>query len=525
MIHVLGCIFGQHDLRLVVLAAGLCVLACTTALTMINRARAARDAGSADPGRSRLLWLGGAGAVAGCGIWATHFVAMLAYRSGLPMTFDTGLTGLSVLIAMTLCGVGFAQAFRKNGGALGGALVGLAISAMHYAGMAAVILPAREVWDHAYVAASLVIGIVLSALSLHVAMRRGTHHYAIAAGLFALAILGMHFTAMSAVTFIPDGSRELAHHVMDPFALAIIVAASGAFILGQGLIVALVDRYLGTRAQDEASRMRNHIAELEATQKKLKKASSDLTVALGVAAEASQAKSSFLASMSHELRTPLNAIIGFSDTMVMEVFGPLSDRYKSYAGDIRHSGEHLLSLINDVLDLSRLDAGHAELREEDFDIAELAAECLRMMMGQSEKAHIALIVDVEQGLPWLHADKRRIKQILINLMSNALKFTPAGGQVRVTCRRTPGGLALAVADSGIGIAPENISKVLERFGMVDGPMQKSHQGTGLGLPLSRQLAQLHGGELTLDSMVDVGTTATVTLPASRLVPAPAVVAA
>ena len=111
---------------------------------------------------------------------------------------------------------------------------------MHYAGMAAVILPAREVWDHAYVAASLVIGIVLSALSLHVAMRRGTHHYAIAAGLFALAILGMHFTAMSAVTFIPDGSRELAHHVMDPFALAIIVAASGAFILGQGLIVALV---------------------------------------------------------------------------------------------------------------------------------------------------------------------------------------------------------------------------------------------------------------------------------------------
>ena len=235
----------------------------------------------------------------------------------------------------------------------------------------------------------------------------------------------------------------------------------------------------------------------------------------------SRSKSAFLATMSHELRTPLNAIIGFSDTMVMEVFGPLSERYKSYAGDIHQSGTHLLSLINDVLDLSRLDAGHADLQEENFDIAELVAESLRMVMGQSEKAQIALTVDVEQGLPWLHADRRRIKQILINLLSNALKFTPAGGQVRVSCRRTPGGLALAVADSGIGIAPENIARVLERFGMVDNPMQKSHQGTGLGLPLSRQLAQLHGGELTLDSTVDVGTTVTVTLPASRLVPAAA----
>ena len=515
MIHVLGCIYGQHDLRLVAVAMALCVLACATALTMIARARAA------EPGRASVLWLVGAGAVAGCGIWATHFVAMLAYRSGLPMRFDAGLTGLSALIAMTLCGIGFSQAFGKSGGALGGALVGLAISAMHYAGMAAVVLPARQLWNLDYVAASLLIGVTLSALSLHVAMRRAAHHYAIAAGLFALAILGMHFTAMSAVTFIADGSRELAHHVMDPFALAIVVAASAAFIVGQGLIVALVDRYLGTRAQEEAARVQAHIAALEATQQKLKKTSRDLMTALNVAAEASQAKSAFLASMSHELRTPLNAIIGFSDTMVMEVFGPLSERYKSYAGDIHQSGTHLLSLINDVLDLSRLDAGHADLQEENFDIAELVAESLRMVMGQSEKAQIALTVDVEQGLPWLHADRRRIKQILINLLSNALKFTPAGGQVRVSCRRTPGGLALAVADSGIGIAPQNIARVLERFGMVDNPMQKSHQGTGLGLPLSRQLAQLHGGELTLDSTVDVGTTVTVTLPASRLVPAAA----
>jgi signal transduction histidine kinase len=519
MIHVLGCIFQQHDMRLVVLAVGLCILACATALTMIARARAA------GAGRTRLLWLAGAGAVAGCGIWATHFVAMLAYQSGLPLQFQAGLTVLSAAIAMTLCGAGFALAVSPGGGALGGAVAGIAISAMHYAGIAALDVPARAVWDERYVTASLLMGVSLSALAMHVAMGRSRHHYALAVGMLSLAITGMHFTAMSAVTFLPDSRHVVALHAMDPFALAIVVAAAAVFIVAQGLIVALFDRHLAALARGEAARMRHHIAELEVTQGKLKKTSRDLVAALNVAAEASQAKSSFLASMSHELRTPLNAIIGFSDTMVMEIFGPLSDRYKSYAGDIRQSGEHLLSLINDVLDLSRLDAGQGELHEEAFDLGEMVDESLRMMAGEAQKAKITLTADVEPSLPRLNADRRRIKQILINLVSNALKFTPEDGRVAVTCRRTPDGLGLAVSDSGIGIAPEDIPKVMERFGQVDSPQQRKHTGTGLGLPLSRQLAQLHGGDLTLESTVNVGTTVTVTLPAGRLAPAAAVAAA
>jgi signal transduction histidine kinase len=519
MIHVLGCIFEQHDLRLVALAAGLSFLACATALTMIARARATGRI------RTRLVWLGGAGAVAGCGIWATHFVAMLAYQSGLPVGFSAPLTILSAIIAMALCGVGFTLTIQRGGAVLGGVLTGLAITAMHYTGMAAVELPARAVWNQDYVAASLLIGVSLSALSMHVAMGRTRHHTGLAVTLFSLAILGMHFTGMSAVVFVPDSRLVMPPHIVDAFTLAIVVAAASAFIVGQGLIVALVDRYLDGQAQGEAARMRGHITELEATQQKLKTASRDLTAALNVAAEANQAKSAFLASMSHELRTPLNAIIGFSDTMVMGIFGPLTDRYKGYAGDIRHSGEHLLALINDVLDLSRLDAGEGELREEDFDTAELVAECLRMMVGQAEKAQVALTAEVAPALPALHADKRRIKQILINLISNALKFTPEGGRVRVDCRLTPQGLLLAVTDSGIGIAAADIPKVLERFGQVDSPAQRKHNGTGLGLPLSRQLAQLHGGDLTLESVVTKGTTVTVTLPPSRLVPAAAVAAA
>jgi signal transduction histidine kinase len=271
--------------------------------------------------------------------------------------------------------------------------------------------------------------------------------------------------------------------------------------------------------------MRAHIAELEKTQQALKKTSQDLTTALYVAAEASKTKSSFLASMSHELRTPLNAIIGFSDTMILEVFGSLSDRYKSYATDIRTSGEHLLALINDVLDLSRLDAGHADLREEEFDPATLIAESLRMVVGQATKAQVALTTHIAPDLPHLKADKRRIKQILINLVSNALKFTPAGGQVQVTARLVPAGLAMAVSDSGIGIAPEDIPKVMERFGMVDSSMSRQHAGTGLGLPLSKQLVEAHGGNLVLESTVNVGTTVTVILPAGRLVGRNAAIAA
>jgi signal transduction histidine kinase len=265
--------------------------------------------------------------------------------------------------------------------------------------------------------------------------------------------------------------------------------------------------------------MREHIAELEETQAALEKTSLDLASALTVAAESSRTKSAFLASMSHELRTPLNAVIGFSETMMMEAFGPMgSQRYKDYAADINASGAHLLSLINDVLDLSRLDEGQGELHEEDFDIGELIANTLRMVAGQAAKARITLSTQIAPDLPLLRADKRRIKQILLNLASNALKFTPANGKVRVRAAQTPDGLCLSVADTGIGIAPDDIPKALERFGQVDSSLSRKYEGSGLGLPLARQFTELHGGRLTLESVVDRGTTVTIILPASRLVP-------
>ena len=506
MIHVLGCIFQQHDLRLVGLAALLCALACATALTMIGRASAAGDT------RARLSWLAGAGAVAGCGIWATHFVGMLAYSIGMPLALAPGLTILSALIAMTMCAGGFVIAMRVNA-ALGGLLTGAAIAAMHYCGMAALELPARAIWSGGYVLASIVIGMSLTALALHFMTRR-----LLASALFVLAIVGMHFTAMSAVTFIPEGGHAVQGFIMEPFALAVAVAAGAAFIVAQGLVVALVDRFLTARAQGEQARMRAHIAELEAAHTALKITSDELGVALQAAGEASRAKSAFLASMSHELRTPLNAVIGFSDTMEAEIFGPLGARYKSYAADIRQSGSHLLALINDILDLSKLEAQQTDLQEEDFDVAELADEVLRMVRLQGHKAGLDLSGEMAPELPLLKADRRRIKQILVNLMANAIKFTPEGGRVRLAAHQTATGLTLTVSDTGIGIAQEDIPRAMERFGQVDSRLARKYEGTGLGLPLARELAERHGGRLILGSQVGVGTTVTVTLPRSRLVP-------
>jgi signal transduction histidine kinase len=231
--------------------------------------------------------------------------------------------------------------------------------------------------------------------------------------------------------------------------------------------------------------------------------------------------------MSHELRTPLNAILGFSETMLYETFGPLgAPRYKEYLGDIHKSGSHLLSLINDILDIARFDAGQAELYEEVFDLEPLAAECMRMIAGHAEKCDIVLFTELAADLPALRADKRRIKQVLINLLSNAVKFTPAGGRVKFSAALTELGLAMAVRDTGIGIAEQDIPKALERFGQVDSSLARKYEGTGLGLPLSKQLMELHGGSLSLESQEGVGTTVTVTLPPDRLTAsAPSVAAA
>jgi len=232
---------------------------------------------------------------------------------------------------------------------------------------------------------------------------------------------------------------------------------------------------------------------------------------------ANRSKSEFLANVSHELRTPLNAIIGFSEVMQREMFGPLGKlQYKEYAKDIHDSGVHLLKIINDILDLSKIEAGKFELHKEKLLVSDVIRSCLRLVSDRANAGKLTLRTEVPGDLPPLIADSRAIKQILINLLSNAVKFTPPGGEVRVTAARDVNGdFLLKVIDTGIGIAEKDIAKAMAAFGQVDGALNRKYAGTGLGLPLVRLLAELHNGSLQLESLLNHGTTVTIRLPQPR----------
>ena len=233
---------------------------------------------------------------------------------------------------------------------------------------------------------------------------------------------------------------------------------------------------------------------------------------------ANRTKTEFLANMSHELRSPLNSVLGFAEIMRDELFGPLgSSRYRGYAEDILQSAQHLLEVINDILDISKIEARKLELDESDVDIAAIIEICARLMRARLEQAGLHLEMNVDSDLPNLYVDSRKVKQILLNLISNAVKFTPPGGKVTVTARlAADGDVCMIVADTGIGIAPDDIGKVLSPFTQVDSSLNRKYEGTGLGLPLSKALAELHGGKLEIESEPDVGTAVTVTFPAARV---------
>ena len=238
-----------------------------------------------------------------------------------------------------------------------------------------------------------------------------------------------------------------------------------------------------------------------------------------VAAEASsRVKSQFLANMSHELRTPLNAIIGFSEMIRDAIMGPVATRYREYAHDIHNCGRLLLGVISDVLDLSKVEVGRLDLHDEQVDLAKVVGDCHRLISERVKTGRLELAIDLPPDLPMLLGDELRLKQIVLNLLSNSVKFTPAGGRVTLSAAVAPdGSLALAVSDTGIGMKPEEIPIALEPFRQIDSVHTRRYEGTGLGLPLARTLAELHGGTLHIDSAPGRGTTVTVTLPPERLI--------
>ena len=262
------------------------------------------------------------------------------------------------------------------------------------------------------------------------------------------------------------------------------------------------------------------IADLRASQHRLAELAEKYAVEKTRAEEANQAKSKFLANMSHELRTPLNAIIGFSEIMESGMFGPLgADSYEEYCRDIRNSGEYLLDVINDVLDMAKIEAGRIRLEFEDLALDPLLSEAMRVVSARAQDKQLTLTARLSPDLS-LRADRRALKQIVLNLLSNAVKFTPAGGQVTIRARNVGNTVVVGIADTGIGIAPDALQRLGRPFEQVESQLTKSHQGSGLGLAISKSLVELHGGRMSIRSTVGRGTMVLVRMPLEPHCPLP-----
>ncbi len=272
---------------------------------------------------------------------------------------------------------------------------------------------------------------------------------------------------------------------------------------------------------DAFNTMLYEIGEREA---RLKQQNVDLQEARDAAEAASRAKSQFLANVSHELRTPLNAVIGFSSILINQLFGPIGDvKYLEYSRDINEAGAHLLDIINDILDLSRAEAGNLDLHYEEVQVSKAVSKCIALLTARAEKGGVQILAELPRQAPPLLADRLRFMQIMLNVLSNAIKFTESGGKVQVVVetRQAGGDVAefiITVNDTGIGMKPEDIEKAFQSFGQIDSGLNRRYEGTGLGLPLTRRLLALHHGAIRVESAPGKGTSVTIILPAVPPIP-------
>jgi signal transduction histidine kinase len=268
------------------------------------------------------------------------------------------------------------------------------------------------------------------------------------------------------------------------------------------------------------SRLRRSVEESRALAALTETRNAELSIAKTVAEQASRAKSEFLANMSHELRTPLNAIIGFSDIMRFEQLGAMGQpRYREYATDINLSGQHLLAIINDILDMAKIEAGKFELQDESISLSDLFDSCLRLFRERADQAGLTIATNIEDRLPLLRGDSRALRQILINLISNALKFTNPGGSIHLIARHDTDHkeLIISVSDTGCGIAESDLQRIFQPFAQGDSGISRRYEGTGLGLAIVKALTERHGARIAIESALDKGTTVHLFFPSSRVV--------
>lgn len=496
---------------LILLSLAVIFFAGFTALTLADRLKASS-------GHIRLGWLLGAAIALGGGIWSMHFVAMLAFELPVPVRYIPSLTIISVLVAILVVAFGLAiVAYRPDNRfslPTGGIVTGLGVSAMHYTGMAAMQMGAVIQWHAGLVTLSILIGIAAATAALWLSLNsKGLPSKLVAATLMTVAVAGMHYTGMAAADYIPVHGALAPTEGVSSDILAVAVASASFVILFLALVAAMFDQTMANRAQAEALRLRNMNEKLEAM---VTERTIELLKAKHQAEQASHAKTDFLASMSHELRTPLNAVIGYSELLMEEA--EMKGR-KDGLGDleiIRTSGRHILALINDILDLAKIEAGKMEVAIDRTRLNELIDDSLAVCQRLIAQNGNRLMVEQDSRLAYIDTDITKLRQATINLLSNAAKFTQ-NGDVTLSTRSFRRGetdwIEIAVRDTGIGIAPEYQATVFEDFNRGDSNAARHHGGTGLGLALSRRLIRLLGGDITLQSTVGEGSLFTISLPA------------
>lgn len=502
MITVISCITYEHDISLVILAGILCLFGSFVTARLYRHARNR-------PARHAVSWHLLTALTAGVTIWCTHFVAMLGFRPNAPVSFDLALTVASLLIAVIGSAVGtlFSTMVRMRfAPAVGGAILGLAIAAMHYTGMIAYRVQGIVYWDHGYLAASIVLAVVFSSLALALGGKTGRRGEIRMAGALSFGIVALHFTGMAAFTVAP---LDLSAEFVNPEAFKVLAMA----ITGTALVIvmgALFTYVVETRTRMESI--------------------SQLTAARNAAEEASRAKSEFLSVLSHELRTPLTIVLGYAGllTRLKEMQAAkypgtgeaidlqatrMGDQAELYGQKISDAGNHLLGMINEILDYTGMELGDTELDRSSFPVEELLHELRDEFAAEAAAKSMEIVVESDGTVAF--ADRARLARILGNLVANALKFSEA---TRITLRGkiTPTGLAIAVEDNGCGIREDHHERIFDPFQQIEHADHRRQGGAGLGLAICRKLALAHEGRILVESAEGEGATFTLCLPASAL---------